>query len=178
MITGRLGTRGLLICTLLGAAIGALGLYAWLTFDGIPARLQLQTLHAPIRWAKDSRYRIEFGLEGVDGTFIYERTNGGMGVAMEALMQAGRDTVTVLAEPDDTGDVGGRRDVYELRVAGRAVRTHAQIGASRLFEARAGGVVGVVMALCAVYTGLLARRQRRRRSRYVFVRLPDGIGRQ
>ncbi|MDI9240593.1 hypothetical protein QLQ15_16945 [Lysobacter sp. LF1] len=178
MITGRLGTRGLLICTLLGAAIGALGLYAWLNFDGIPTRSRLQALHAPVSWVKDSGYRIEFGLEGVDGTFAYGSINGGMGVATDALMQAGRDTVTVLVEPADTRDVGGRRDVYELRVAGRAVRTHEQIGASRLFEARVGGVVGVVMALCAVYTGLLARRQRRRRSRYVFVRLPDGIGRQ
>lgn len=163
MISGHYSPWTLRICALVGAAISAFALYAWTSFDGIPDRSRLQAATGPVASVERSRNRISFRLEGDAAWYEYRSSNGAMGVAESALAPGSRVTVAF-----DLGSA--RRDVLELVAQDHIVRSHAEVAASRLANARTGGVLGVVFAAMAICLVARARRDSRRDAR--FVRLP------
>lgn len=165
------------VMALLCFALSAGATYSWWTFNGIPARADLQQASGRVVSMESSRYAIQFRLEATPQALQYLSKSNAMDEVRDALVHAGSTPVTVLFDSANASgpplSSGGYNTVYELQVGDRPVRTHQQVAQAWASDEDWAGWLGLVFGVFGVFGLFQARRLARRRRPSGFVRLPD-----
>ena len=164
MILGTPPKRQYGFFAILSFVLSAMMIHSWATFEGIPSRSHLLSASGPVAWVQDGKYGIKFGLRGVQQSFDYASKGNAMGLVYDTLSRPDHPVITVLYDPDSAGGPIFSKDVYysvyELSVAGKPFRAHAEINRAWRSDETVGGWLGVVFVAMGIFLCFYAARSR------------------
>lgn len=145
----------------------ALAIFLSMNLDprsGIPRESDLLEASGGVAWLRQGKYGTRFGLAGVERQFTYSSKSNGMDVVSSALRGADGSSVSVRYEAEAFGPLFSDQRyhrVWELKVGGRIIRSHAESAAAWESDNRLTPWLAAVMTLSGLYLGFTAWRLRR-----------------
>ena len=157
-------TRSNALFAVLSLLLSGMMFYSWATFDGIPARSQLESAAGHVSWVQNGKYGIKFGLAGVPKSFDYASKSNAMGLVYDTMSRPDRPLITVLYDPSNPSGPIYSKDTYysvfELGIDGKPFRSHSQIGEAWQADENIAIWLALCFALCTIYFVRLAFRHR------------------
>ena len=163
----QVSQRNALPLAIVSIVLAAFGAYLGIDPKGVPAREQLRNAAGTVTWAQKDRHMLVFSIDSMESaTFAYHSKAGSMSAVQSDIARGKREGVAVLFDPEDRMGPVWRDDgafpVYQLKVAGRTIRSLEDVDRAWRSDNRVWLYMAVIAALSAIYFALLSFRRRHR----------------